>query len=151
MLHNILKDIQKIIEEFFKKTTFAVDYKVELTDENTVRLFLEMEEPQIFIGERGSTLLEIQRLLGSILCKQTGRSFLLDLDINNYKQKRADYLCNLAQTVADRVALIKIPEALFPMSAYERRVVHVELANRNDVATESEGEGEKRRVMIKPV
>ena len=149
-MEKIIKDIQKIVEKFFQKATFDVSYQVELDEDNIVKLALEMDEPQILIGERGSTLAELQRLLGNIVRKQVGQPVLLDVDINGYKQKRHEYLCNLANNIADRVSLVKRPEALFPMNSYERRLVHTELANRADIKTESEGEGEERRILIKP-
>ena len=55
-----------------------------------------------------------------------------------------------ANSVADEVALTKKEKELAPMPAYERRVIHLELADRKDVTTESIGEEPKRRVVIRP-
>jgi len=59
-------------------------------------------------------------------------------------------LKELAKSVADEVALTKKERILEPMSAYERRIIHLELASRPDVTTESIGKEPKRRVVIKP-
>ena len=57
----------------------------------------------------------------------------------------------LAQSLARQAITEKRPVVLRPMSAYERRVVHVTLAENSQIKTESIGEGEDRKVVIKPV
>ena len=55
-----------------------------------------------------------------------------------------------AKSLADEVVLTKEEKVLAPMSAYERRIIHLELAERENVKTESIGEGLERRLVIKP-
>ncbi|PIU01551.1 hypothetical protein COT68_02600, partial [bacterium (Candidatus Torokbacteria) CG09_land_8_20_14_0_10_42_11] len=71
------------------------------------------------------------------------------VDVNQYKENRLDYLEKLAQASAATVIKTQKPKILEAMSAYERRVIHLALADNGAVATESDGEGEKRRVIIK--
>ncbi len=117
---------------------------------NTVVVDIKIDTPEILIGEKGQTLVEIQRLLRIILNKKIEKSFYIDLDINDYKKKKIEYLKDLAKDLADEVVLTKEEKALFPMPAYERRIIHLELAERADVTTESQGEGVERKVIIKP-
>lgn len=147
-----LKEIKTTIEEFFKKMDFEVEVEVKKPREATVSIDLKMDEPQILIGERGQTLAEIQRLLKIILRKKiiSEEPFYIDLDINDYKKKKAEYLKETAKNAADEVSLTKKENQLPPMPAYERRIIHMELASRDDVATESVGWGPERRVVIKP-
>jgi len=102
------------------------------------------------IGQQGQTLFEIQRLLRTILSRKLKKIFYLNLDINDYKKKKIEYLKDMAKDVADQVAMTKEEKALSPMSAYERRVIHAELAQRTDVATESRGDSFDRHIVIKP-
>ena len=76
--------------------------------------------------------------------------FYLNLDINGYKQSKIEYLKKTAGEIADEVSLTKEERILSPMSAYERRVIHTELSQREDIVTESQGEGMARRIVIKP-
>lgn len=145
-----LNSIKKTIEEFFQKTDFDIEIESAKESEETVFVSLKTEEPQVLIGEGGQTLNEIQYLLKLILKKKAGDPFYLDIDINNYKKKKAEYLKELAVSTANEVALTKQEKELFPMTPYERRIVHLELANREDVVTESLGEGPERRIVIKP-
>ena len=117
---------------------------------DVVNLDIKLEEPQILIGQGGQTLFEIQRLLRTILNKKLQKVFYLNLDINDYKKKKIEYLKDLAKNLADQVSLTKEEKVLMPMSPYERRIIHAELSKRTDVATDSQGEGFDRHVVIKP-
>jgi spoIIIJ-associated protein len=147
-----LTEIKKIVQEFFQKMTFEVEAKFLPPIEQTLPISLKTDEPQILIGERGQTLAEIQHLLKAILRRKvkTEEPFYLDLDINDYKKKKNEYLKELAHSLADEVSLSKKEKILPPMPAYERRVIHMELAGRSDVVSESTGEGLERRVVIRP-
>ena len=76
--------------------------------------------------------------------------FHLNLDINDYKKKKIDFLKKTAKELADEVMVSKVEKSMLPMSSYERRIVHSELSKRQDVKTESRGEGVNRYVVILP-
>jgi spoIIIJ-associated protein len=145
-----LEKIRKITKEFFQKTTFDVSLDFSTQEENTLLIEVKTEDPQILIGERGQTLADIQHLLKIILRKKTEELFYINVDINDYKKKKAEYLKELANSVADDVVLTKKEKALSPMRAFERRIVHMELAERSGVITESIGERDERKVVVKP-
>lgn len=147
-----IKTIKKTAEEFFSKTTFESEIEVLPEEDQTVPINLKIEEPQILIGEGGQTLNEIQHLLKAILRKKIASEemFYINLDINNYKKKKTEYLKETARLAADDVSLSKKEKTLAPMPAYERRIIHLELANRSDVVSESIGEEPERMVIIKP-
>jgi len=165
------KDINKIkevVEEFFEKMTIVSPIieaslsSVKPTDEqdsikerpeghpDIVNLDIKLDEPQILIGQQGQTLFEIQRLLRMVLNRKLQKVFYLNLDINDYKNKKIEYLKYLAKELADQVALTKEEKVLLPMSAYERRIIHAELSQRTDVITESQGDGFERHIVINP-
>jgi len=144
-----LKTIKKITKDFFEKTTFEVEIEFLPLQELTLPINLKTDEPQILIGEGGQTLVEIQHLLKTILKRKIQEPFFIDLDINGYKKKKIEYLKELAKSVADEVALAKKEKSLTPMPAYERRIIHLELAGRQDVTTESIGQEPERRVIIR--
>ena len=146
-----LEKLKEIIKEFFKKMTFEVKIENEEMKENVLRLNLKTDDPQILIGGGGKTLIEIQKILGKILRKRTGEEIFLDLDINQYKKNKIEYLKDLAKSTADEVSLSKKEKILPPMPSYERRIIHLTLAERKDVLTESMGEEPNRKVVIRPV
>ena len=161
-----IKNIEKFAEEFFEKMTMPAS-KIGAKDSSEEEGFLDqkdllagkkdsvvldvfLEEPQILIGQGGQTLFEIQRVLRVLLNKKLQKIFYLDLDINEYKAKKTEYLKNLAKELADHVFLTKETKILHPMPAYERRIMHKELSKRTDIISESQGDGQDRHIVIKP-
>lgn len=145
-----LNQIKNTVEEFFSKLTIEADVEVMRQDGENLPIRIKARDAAVLIGERGQTLFDIQRLLGVMLKRKAQEPFYVDLDINDYKKKKAAYLKETAQLTADEAALHKKEKYLPPMPAPERRIVHLELADRADVATESIGEEPKRRIVIRP-
>lgn len=145
-----LKEIKKITGELFAKSGLEVFLEILPPKENILLINLKTNEPKLLIGERGEILSDIQHLLKAILKKKIKKEFYVDLDINDYKKRKIKYLKELAQSLADQVALSKKEKILPPMPAYERRIIHLELAGRKDVTTQSAGEEPTRKVVIKP-
>ena len=73
----------------------------------------------------------------------------VNLDINDYRKNKETYIRELAKEAAEEVALVKKPKELSPMPAVERRIVHMVVAERPDVESDSIGEGSDRRVVIR--
>jgi spoIIIJ-associated protein len=145
-----LETIKETTKEFFKKTTFEVEIEFLPQRDLTLPINLNAKDPQILIGEGGQTLTEAQHLLKAILKRKIKEPFYIDLDINGYKEKKNEYLKELANSLADEVALTKKEKILSPMPAHERRIIHLELADRTDVTTESIGQEPERKVVIRP-
>jgi len=153
-----LEKIKEFIKEFFHKASFEVEIAVKKED-GFLSVDVNTNEPQVLIGDGGQTLLAIQYLLKLILRKkfpflaeaaENNSPFYFNLDINHYKQKKYQYLEELARTTADEVALTKKEKELAAMPAYQRRIIHLALASRSDVITKSIGEEPNRRVVIAP-
>ena len=72
------------------------------------------------------------------------------LDVNGYKKRRYESLRTLAQHVAEQVDVSGQSCALEPMPAYERRIIHLTLAEHPCVTTESVGFGDARKVVVLP-
>ncbi len=155
-----IKKIKEIVEELLQKITVTVlnielkPYSVinEASGESKdfVELDIVIEEPQVLIGQNGQTLSELQRLLRIILNKKLQKDFYLTLDINDYKKKKIEYLKGLAVDLANEVSWTKEKKVLSPMPAHERRIIHMELTQREDITAESHGEGINRYIIISP-
>ncbi len=146
----MIEKIKSITKEFFQKADFNVEINI-LEEQNTFKIKLKSDESQTLIGTNGQTLAEIQKLLGLVVKHSISEDVFIDLDVNDYKQKKAEYFEKIALEVANGVFLSQKEKALPPMSSYERRIVHMALANRSDVKAESVGEEPGRRVVVKPI
>ncbi|MFC1915567.1 protein jag [Chloroflexota bacterium] len=113
-------------------------------------LNVEGEDLGILIGRRGQTLSCLQYIVRIIVGHKTKVWLPIVIDVEGYKQRRYNVLQTLAWRVAEQVKANGTPLALEPMSAFDRRIIHLTLAEHPDVATESSGEGEARRVVILP-
>ena len=116
--------LKEAAKEFFEQTGLALEVEIKNQADSTIFVDVKAEEPQFLIGERGQTLSEIQRLLRAVLRRKTETltSFYIDVDVNDYKKKKAEYLKEVAQTAADEVAITKREKELPSMPPYERRV-----------------------------
>jgi spoIIIJ-associated protein len=141
--------IQRIVLDFFSKMGFLADVFIEKKEEK-ISIKIQTEDPKVLIGQSGQTLSEIQHLLRIVIKRAIQGEFYLDVDINEYKEKKKEYLEETARLLADEVSLTKEERALPSMSPFDRRIIHTFLSNRSDVKTESDGEGIERRVVIKP-
>jgi spoIIIJ-associated protein len=125
----------------------------ELADENQdppIVLNITGDDLGILIGRRGETLRALQYMIRLMVSHQTKHWTDLIVDVEQYRVRRRRALENLAQRVAERVAREGRPQALEPMPAYERRIVHIALRNNPQVTTRSIGEGERRKVTVYP-
>ena len=115
-----------------------------------ITLDVKGDDLGILIGRRGQTLASLQHIVRLIVAHQAKARVPIVIDVEGYKQRRYDALQALALRVAEQVKTRKRPFALEPMPPYERRVIHLTLANHPDVTTESTGESETRKVVIVP-
>lgn len=104
----------------------------------------------ILIGRRGQTLSCLQYIVKLMVGHQTKTWAPIIIDVEGYKQRRYEALQALALRIAEQVKDGEAPFTLEPMPAYERRIIHITLADDPDVTTESIGEGPSRKVVILP-
>jgi spoIIIJ-associated protein len=102
------------------------------------------------IGRRGENLRALQFVLGLMLNKQLRRHTRVTVDADGYRARREELLTGMAQRFASRVRSTRQAMQLEAMPPNERRIVHLALSEDPDVTTESVGEGDARRVVIKP-
>ncbi len=136
----------------------GLDLKVEYTDiestEREVELLVSVsgEGSGMLIGHHGETLDSLQYLLNlSANRKENGQKrpyARITLDIEGYREKRAETLRTLARRQAEKVLKYKISVMLEPMNPYERRIIHSTIQEIEGVSTNSIGSESNRKVVI---
>ncbi len=116
----------------------------------SVALNIEGEDLGILIGRRGQTLASLQYIVKLIVGHQTQSRLPIIIDVEGYKQRHYESLQSLALRLAEEVKTQRTSFSLEPMPAFERRIIHLTLANHPDVYTESTGLGDARKVVILP-
>ena len=102
----------------------------------------------VLIGRNGETLASIQYLIRLMVNQELHRWKNIVIDVDGYKERRAEQLAQLAQRMAEQVVESGRPASLEPMPANERRLVHIALRNHEHVYTSSTGEDNRRKVQI---
>jgi spoIIIJ-associated protein len=148
------KEKLNIVENTTKKLLdlFGVEAKIEeiKEEDNIITVQIETKEPGILIGYHGGTLFSLQLILELIVSKKIGEWTKVVVNIGDYRQKREEILKKMALSFTQKVLFSGEPVVLPPLSPQDRRVIHLFLRDHPDVFSESEGEGENRRLVIKP-
>jgi spoIIIJ-associated protein len=145
--------IKTIVENIFNLTGCTIS-KCEFSDENKMLwCLIETPDSRYMIGREGETLRSLNHLIQKIVDKDSTEEKppSIFIDVNGYQKKRFDNLKNIAHMMAERARYFKSNIEIDPMSAYERRIIHMFLEGAKDIKTESEGVGPTRRVVIKYV
>ena len=102
----------------------------------------------LLVGRDGQTLAAVQSLASRIIARQIGGTVRLHVDAGKYRERQDDALKDLALSLAQRVKEIGRPLSTRPLTAYQRRLVHLSLEHDEAVQTHSKGEGAQRKVTI---
>jgi len=129
--------------------SYAVD--VTIDHDGSVHADVHGGDAGRLIGKGGRTLAALEFLTNAVVNKVEGEAPVrVNVDVGGYKRRRDERLRVVAQRAAARVRKSGMPVELEPMSAAERRVVHMALADDPAVESESAGEGRDRRVVVYP-
>jgi spoIIIJ-associated protein len=139
----------KVLREILDQ--MGIDAEVSAFDDGE-RIILDAHgaESGLVIGKKGTTLDALQYLVNRLISKKPHDGPLVVVDAEGYRGRREDSLVDLAQRLAEKVVTTGRPLPVEPMSAHDRRIVHMALVDHEGVTTESEGEGLFRRVVIFP-
>lgn len=148
-------DARRRTETFLVDLLLEIDpaYAVEVTQaaDDEVSVEIHGGDAGRLIGKNGRTLAALERIANAVINRRETSNVRVNVDVGGYKRRRDDRLRTHAKKLATRVAEHGEPIELDPMSAAERRVVHMAVADEPAVTSESTGEGRDRRVVLKPL
>jgi spoIIIJ-associated protein len=139
--------IKAFLAGLFQQMDCAAEAHVYLPEKGRYKVILEGENLGALIGRRGETLDAVQQLT-SYSVNRTGGRVRIQLDAENYREKREQSLQRLAVKVAGKVIKYRRSVTLEPMNAYERHVIHTALQDVENVTTYSTGTEPNRRVIV---
>ncbi len=144
---NDKEKIYKIIIKILKLLEFDVNIEIKENEKGIIFVINSEDLSQFIIGHHGANLHALEHIVHGIArTKKIEKKFIID--VNNYKAKREVLLIKEALEVAEKVLKDKRPIVLRVMNAYERCLVHTAIEPKDNVTTESIGEGRERRVVI---
>lgn len=117
-------------------------------DEGELILDITAPDLAVLIGRHGRTLESLQTLVSLLVSRKLGFRYPVSVDVEGYKSRRHDKVISMAKSAASRAISQGRTVNLPPMSAYERRLVHIALREDDRIDTHSEGVDPERRVVI---
>lgn len=147
-----IKIVKEILEELLSRLGIESENEIVIS-EGIIFVNIKTQEPGFLIGWHGNTLSALQYILRLLIAEKNKQQDFVPLvvDVESYRQKQKENLERMAVSCALQIKGTDTPYEFSPMSSYKRRIIHLALANFDDVTTESIGEGPERRVVVKPV
>lgn len=140
------QEVKKVLEELFSHMGFS-DFSVQMGEDGKRCIVFVNDAP--FLQRTLQSFIADVDLIVRFICKKKNLPFVF-IDINNYRKEREEIIIKLAKASARKALVEKKEVFLPPMNAYERMIVHTELALHPELKTQSFGEGINRHVVIQP-
>lgn len=145
--------IKETVKELVDKMGF--DCEVEIREQggepgDTVICNIKTADSNFLIGQYGVNLQSLQHIARLLVRQKTEEKTNFTVDVNSYREEKNTSIEKMAEDLAGQAIREKRAVVMRPMSPYERRLVHLVLSKNSQVKTESIGEGEDRKVVIKP-
>lgn len=148
---NAREEIKKIVNNFFDEFEKIENIKIEREisfEGKDIKIRLTGGQISFLIGYRGETLDSLQRVITLIVLRNLNKRVRVQLNIENYREKREESLTILANKVARNVVRTGKNISLEPMIAYERKIIHNALKDHPKVTTKSVGEEPHRKTIV---
>jgi spoIIIJ-associated protein len=127
------------------------DVESRIEDEEIILVDVVGDNLGLLVGPRGATLSAMEELVRTVVQRHTGgHGARINVDVGGYRAKRRQALAEFTRDLAQKVLDSGREQALEPMSASDRKVVHDTVAEMDGLTTGSEGEEPRRRVVIRP-
>ena len=123
--------------------------KAENTD-GTITLNIDGDKSGLLIGRKGKTLDALQFVVNKIVNKALEKKAQVVIDSENYRQRRMDFLIQMALNMGERAKRSKKPVATNLLNPHDRRILHLALREDQALDTKSRGEGVLKKVIIIP-
>lgn len=139
-----------VLEQLLRHMGFTATIEEKTADDKIMLLVEAGEDSNILIGRRGKNLEGLQYIVSRICAKNDENSKPVVIDIEGYRQRRKEMLEAMARRLASKAKSSKREMETEPLTAGERRLIHMALKDDHEVHTQSRGEGPLKNVVIKP-
>ena len=138
---------ESFIRGLLSRMNIEADIKISESN-GSIDVTLTGKDPGVLIGRRGETLDAIQHLTNYVINRSSSGRIRVNIDTENYRQRRNETLETLAARTAGKVMKYKRNMTLDPMNAYERHIIHAALQDYENITTYSVGSEPNRRIVV---
>ena len=139
------------ITEFLQKVVTAMGMTLTTTIEETpegTRINLEGEDGGVLVRRGGEGLQALQHLVATAFRRQLGDDNRVVIDCNGFRRDKDLELQQMARFMAEKARSSGVPQEMGPLNPYERRIVHLAIAEDPDASSESIGDAFMKTVII---
>jgi spoIIIJ-associated protein len=147
MIMSLSTQISEFVQSVVNAMGLGLTATVEETPEAT-RINLEGEDGGVLIRRGGEGLQALQHIVATAFRKQLGDDNRIVIDCMGFRRDKDAELRQMAKFMADKARTSGAPQEMGPLNPYERRIVHMAIAEAGDVTSESIGDAHMKTVII---
>lgn len=144
---SLTTDIAAFVQSVVNAMGVTLTPTIEESPEGT-RINLEGEDGGLLVRRGGEGLQALQHLVATAFRKQLGDDNRVIIDCNGFRREKDAELRQMARFIADRAKSSGVPQEMGPLNPYERRIVHLAIAEDPAVTSESIGDAFMKTVII---
>lgn len=148
--NELTTQVQKFVEELINSSSLDLRANVDEDDQGSILVEFQGFDLPLLLGHSAELLDSLQYITRRVFADEVAEGAQIDFDASGYREARQHELELMAQKAAEKVRVSKVPFVFDPMNAQDRRIIHNSLVEMDGVRTESEGDGQMRRVKILP-
>lgn len=139
------------LQGVLERMGITADIDVNEGDDKIV-LEIQTSDPEVVIGRKGQVVDALQHLVSKVVYRERAgeKGKPIVVDAGGYREKHVQRLEALAQRMGEKALATQTIVPLSPMSAHDRRIVHMAIANMPGLSSRSEGEGDDRHILVVP-
>jgi spoIIIJ-associated protein len=146
-----LKDkVEGFVKDLIDKSSLDLKVEVYEPEPDTIEVMFQGFDIPLLLGHNAELLDALQYIARRAFAGAVAAGVQIDFDANGYRDTRRQELELMAHKAAEKVKLTRTPFVFDPMNAQDRRIIHTTLVDVQGIRTESEGDGQMRRVKVLP-
>ena len=141
-------EVKAFVEQIVHAMGLTVAVEVTDLEDGSVKVDVQGEDGELLLRRKGEGLDALQHLVNSAYRRDVGRDQRIVIDAMGFRHGKDVELQQMAKFLVERVRTTGMPQELGPLNSYARRIVHLEVGRYDDVASESQGDGQLKQVII---
>jgi len=143
--------VEGFVKDMIDRSSLDLKVSVSEPEPATIEVMFDGFDLPLLLGHNAEVLDAFQYISRRAFAKAVAEGVQIDFDANGYRNARLQELELMARKAAEKVRVTRVPFVFDPMNAQDRRIIHTALVDFQGVRTESEGDGQMRRVKVLPV
>lgn len=142
--------VEGFVKDMIDKSSLDLRVSVSEPEPSSIEVMFDGFDLPLLLGHNAELLDAFQYITRRAFAEAVANGVQIDFDANGYRNARLQELELMARKAAEKVRVSRVPFVFDPMNAQDRRIIHTALVDFQGIRTESEGDGQMRRVKVLP-